>query len=398
MSVIVTEAHLRTALYVIRSLGKRGIKVICVSEENNGFGVISKYCWRREDISSPKNDPANYLKKIRYLIDRYDVKVIIPIHEDSIFLFSRPDVKEKFKDVEVPIPSFSCLQTATDKGELIKIASSLNIPTPTTYYISNSTELKMVAEEISYPAIIKARIEAGISPGPNSRYKIVNNPIECIKWYKIFDKRQAQPIVQEVIKGYGCGFFALFDKESKLVASAGHKRIRERFPAGGSSTFCESYYHPKVQRYGSKLLSNLQWYGVAMVEFKIDDRDNEPKLMEINPRFWGTTPLAILSGVDFPYLLYKVAKNEQVTPISSYKTGVKLRFLCDDIQAFLTYFKMEERMVDKLKLASRFFLDLLNPFVKDGILSIDDLPPSIFYLKSGGIGLLSSLLTKLKEV
>ncbi len=41
-----------------------------------------------------------------------------------------------------------------------------------------------------------------------------------------------------------------------------------------------------------------------MVEFKLDPRDNTPKLMEINPRFWGSLALAIESGVNFPYLLY----------------------------------------------------------------------------------------------
>jgi len=33
---------------------------------------------------------------------------------------------------------------------------------------------------------------------------------------------------------------------------------------------------------------SLDWHGVAMVEFWIDSRDGKPKLMEINPRFWGT--------------------------------------------------------------------------------------------------------------
>ena len=37
-----------------------------------------------------------------------------------------------------------------------------------------------------------------------------------------------------------------------------------------------------------------------MVEFKHDERDGVPKLMEINGRFWGSLQLAIDAGVDFP--------------------------------------------------------------------------------------------------
>jgi len=73
-----------------------------------------------------------------------------------------------------------------------------------------------------------------------------------------------------------------------------------------------------------------------MVEFRIDPRDGKPKLMEINPRFWGSLQLAIYSGVDFPYLLYKMAIDGDVEPVFEYKTGIKVRWLLlGDILRFL---------------------------------------------------------------
>lgn len=35
------------------------------------------------------------------------------------------------------------------------------------------------------------------------------------------------------------------------------------------------------------LLDAFGWSGVAMVEYKVDERSGEPVLMEINGRFWG---------------------------------------------------------------------------------------------------------------
>jgi predicted ATP-grasp superfamily ATP-dependent carboligase len=75
------------------------------------------------------------------------------------------------------------------------------------------------------------------------------------------------------------------------------------------------------------ILTNLKWYGVAMVEFKYDPRDNQPKLLEINPRFWGSLELAIKAGVNFPYLLYKVVMDEEIEPVMKYKLGVRCRWL-----------------------------------------------------------------------
>ena len=61
-----------------------------------------------------------------------------------------------------------------------------------------------------------------------------------------------------------------------------------------------------------------------MVEFKVDPRDGIPKLMEVNPRFWGSLQLAIVSGVDFPYLILKMARRESFEPILHYACGKAL--------------------------------------------------------------------------
>ena len=42
-----------------------------------------------------------------------------------------------------------------------------------------------------------------------------------------------------------------------------------------------------------RLLKSVNWSGVAMVEFKVDEATGRPYLMEINGRFWGPLQLAI---------------------------------------------------------------------------------------------------------
>ena len=106
---------------------------------------------------------------------------------------------------------------------------------------------------------------------------------------------------------------------------------------GGPSTLREGVEHPKVMEVGLSLLKSLNWVGVAMVEFKVDPRDRIPKLMEINPRFWGSLQLAIVSGVDFPYLILKMAQQENFEPVLHYPLGRRCRWLLfGDILHFLT--------------------------------------------------------------
>jgi predicted ATP-grasp superfamily ATP-dependent carboligase len=115
-----------------------------------------------------------------------------------------------------------------------------------------------------------------------------------------------------------------------------------------------------------------------MVEFKVDPRDNEPKLMELNPRFWGSLALAIHAGVDFPYLLYKMAMGEEFEPVVEYKVGVRCRWLLPgDI---LHFFQNPKRF----RLKPSFFR---FRGTHDDILSCDDPMPIM-----GGFLTLFSLL------
>jgi predicted ATP-grasp superfamily ATP-dependent carboligase len=71
----------------------------------------------------------------------------------------------------------------------------------------------------------------------------------------------------------------------------------------------------------------LKWNGVAMVEYRVDSRTNEPKFMEINPRFWGSLQTAVFSGIDFPYLLYKLGIENECKDSFEYEAGKQVRWL-----------------------------------------------------------------------
>ena len=45
-----------------------------------------------------------------------------------------------------------------------------------------------------------------------------------------------------------------------------------------------------------------------MVEFKLDEQTQEVKLMEINPKFWGSLELGLAAGVNFGELLVRTAR------------------------------------------------------------------------------------------
>jgi predicted ATP-grasp superfamily ATP-dependent carboligase len=184
------------------------------------------------------------------------------------------------------------------------------------------------------PAVIKPRISSG-----SFGIAYVKKREDLVPCYQRIHTRYPFPLIQEWIPDGGgtFGFSALFDEASNVQAAFVHKKLRMYPVEGGPSTLREGVEHPQVMELGLSLLRSLNWVGVAMAEFKVDPRDGIPKLMEINPRFWGSLHLAIVSGVDFPYLILKMARGEGFAPILHYSVGKHCRWLLfGDILHFLT--------------------------------------------------------------
>ena len=81
---------------------------------------------------------------------------------------------------------------------------------------------------------------------------------------------------------------------------------------GRASTYVETIDAPDVERIARRILNALRFDGIVEVEFKRDPRDGALKLLDINPRVWGWHSLGRAAGVDFPYLLWRLLRGEQV--------------------------------------------------------------------------------------
>jgi len=329
MGVFVTDGHWRKTLAVVRSLGRKGIRVTVGESTRIATSFLSKYCSQRVIYPSPISNPDGFLQRLRREVTT-GYRAIFPMEEETLLLVARHrDLFERF--VFLPIGQYEKIQFVRDKERLLKFAMGKGIPCPRTSFFKTPDEVK--TSRLELPAVIKPRISSGAF---GIRY--VTEAKELLSTYLGVHQKYPRPLVQERIPwgGDSLGVSALFDEDSKVKAAFVHRRLREYPISGGPSTLRESVYHPQVLELGLSLLKALDWIGVAMVEFKVDPRDNTAKLMEVNPRFWGSLQLAIFSGVDFPYLIYRMAKGESFEPVLTYEVGRRCRWLLPgDIFHFL---------------------------------------------------------------
>jgi predicted ATP-grasp superfamily ATP-dependent carboligase len=290
-------------LVVTRSLGSAGYNVhLGFSYDSHIFDAFSKYCKGIIFYPDPSYAPEDFLSFFERLAGKYDF--IIPTMEKTQLPISTiKDILEE-KGTLVPIPIYDILKNAVDKAKMLEICARNGINTPKTLVLTDAPKIEDVAEKIGIPFIMKTSTEINIPPGPQNRYFIFKEKPTQELFLTAFKRLQkyGPVILQEWIDGIGIGASFIFSKYHEVVAYFGHKRILERFPDGGPSVIAESYIYPDALKNGAKLLKVLKWQGVAMVEFRLG-HDGKIYFMELNPRFWGTLPLAISSGLDFPRLL-----------------------------------------------------------------------------------------------
>jgi predicted ATP-grasp superfamily ATP-dependent carboligase len=333
MGVLVTDGHWRKTLAVVRSLGRKGVRITVGERTFLNTSFFSKYCSRRLVYPSPRRYPDQFIEFIIKEIKKNKYECLFPMEEETLLLLAKHQ-SEISKYTYLLIPNLQDIEFVRDKGNLIQFAETHGIPTPKTFYDPPTPTLPPWGGGEGGGYVIKPRISSG-----SFGIAYVKKREDLVPFYQRIHTRYPFPLIQEWIPDGGgtFGFSALFDEASNIKAAFVHRKLRMYPVQGGPSTLREGVEHPQVMELGLSLLRSLNWVGVAMAEFKVDPRDGIPKLMEINPRFWGSLHLAIASGVDFPYLILKMALGEVFGPVLHYSVGKRCRWLLfGDILHFLT--------------------------------------------------------------
>lgn len=337
--VLVAEGYNPVTVPILRSLAKRDIDTVVMTSFSVNLSRFSKYCKKQILVPSMALE-KEYARAIEKVVKKMNFNVFFPVFEWSLMPVSKN--RDRISPhVRLPIASHESILKCFDKFSTIKLAIGNDVPTPKTYFVHNFAELKRTSKEIGYPAVVKPRwsITWKNDRAYHRRSGFVNSAAELIAAYRSIHQFFPFPLIQEYVPGTNYSVAALYN-EGRPRAFCCIRVHRAWPPSGGNSCFRESTeLEPKMKEYSETLLRALHWHGIAEVEFRLDSRDNVPKLMEINPRFWGSLGVAIKAEVDFPYLLYRMTMDGDVKGVFSYKVGVKGRYFQQDLLYIVSLFK-----------------------------------------------------------
>jgi predicted ATP-grasp superfamily ATP-dependent carboligase len=294
-AAVVPAIGTQSSVVAVRSLARAGVAPILATDGQRSPALSSKHCEEVVDVPAPTESMSGYADALVALAARDDVTTVLPLREaDAYALASR---RESLSDHLDPVwPGFDTLRSAQDRRTLLSVAADLGVPTPRTRLLTDWPD-------DDGPLVVKPRYTIVVDEdGQGSREPDVRlldagerPPVESV-----VDEMGHVPVTQEFVPTDGeFGFFALMDR-GESVATFQHRRIRSFTYSGGASVYRGAFARDELREHGTALLSALDWHGPAMVEFRRDARDGSFRLMEINPRFWGSLALPVHAGVDFP--------------------------------------------------------------------------------------------------
>ncbi|MDQ3859186.1 MAG: hypothetical protein M3327_12220 [Actinomycetota bacterium] len=302
---VVVEVGWVNGLAAVRSLGRRGVRVVAVDHRPSALGLKSRYA-ERAIAPDPVADEERFVRFLSELGERLDEPApIFPTHDEHLNAIARN--AEAISDAyRYPFPSWRLLERIQRKREQLEAAESIGIPVPRTRHPATADEARAAGEELGYPVFVKPSSPIAFKRRFRRQAFRCENADELDAAYG----RTAafEPIVQEALPGgddelYTLGTYVAPDG-TPLGVFCGRK-LRQTRNGMGTCRVGESVWVDEVVDEGLRLLRELRFHGISQVEFKRDPRDGRYKLIEVNPRLWQWHGLAAACGVDLPWIAYR---------------------------------------------------------------------------------------------
>jgi D-aspartate ligase len=325
------------ALTFARSLGRRGVPVL-LADSDRQLAVYSRFV-RTLDLPDPEDCPREWVDALTALgACRPERAALIPTADAHAVLLAhhRGALASWFRFL---LPEPATLERLADKREQLRCAEEAGLLVPTTHDVESPAEARLIAGTVRYPCVVKpCRSRVGRTFLGGAKLVVAASPEDLIRAYDAFRQHGVPALIQEVVPGGDdrlVSYLGLWDDAGREVAWLTKRKLRQFPPGFGNGSLQVSERLPAIAELSRRLLRHVGYRGLANLEFKLDERCGEYRLIEINPRGSAMTELAVRSGLDLPWLTYALLTGGETSPPPALEWGRRCVNEEWDLQAFL---------------------------------------------------------------
>lgn len=323
--VLVLGDDTRSFLATVRSLGRAGIEVHAAPFNFCAPALASRYIAKIHRLPYYLGDGRNWVEAVEALLARETFDLLIPCDERTLLPIDRH--RERLSALScLAIPDARGMEVFYDKITTRELAQTLGIPVAAGRRLQPGDNAKDLIAEVGLPLAIK----------PSSSYTIENlyarNKVEIVSDQAVLAQALREPastprFCEAYFPGHGIGV-SILATQGQILQAFEHHRVHE---LQGSSYYRVSReLTAALADAAAAMMREVTYTGIAMFEFRMDRASGRWVLLEVNARPWGSLPLPVAVGADFPYRLYQLLVEGVETPPLPYRTGIYGRNLIPD--------------------------------------------------------------------
>jgi predicted ATP-grasp superfamily ATP-dependent carboligase len=324
--VLIVGVEPRITIPIARSLHGHGVPVgvasLSTAEPAPRSRAVSDFVRLPSPDPETHDQSCTFLEFLTRLISECRYDMLIPATDAALALVSEHAARLR-ELLHVACPPPHVVERVLNKSLTLDFARRAGIRAPSTYRVSNVSELELLSNQLRFPVVAKPYHKSS-----ETDFKVRHFQTYGLLHQALADDDQlgSRILLQEFAEGDGVGIEVLMH-HGEPVAIFQHRRLKE-VPASGGAAAVAIAEPPErmLVDQALALLRVLEWEGVAMVEFRYDRTQRQSSLMEVNGRYWGTLALPIQSGVEFPWYEWQIAHGEKPAVPLNYSVGARWRW------------------------------------------------------------------------
>lgn len=296
-NVIILGGHIQ-ALGLARQAHSMGVRVILLLHD--GYSVA------RFSRAVDKVVVCADMNKLKETIHPFAGKqtLLFPTSDEYIE-YLLDNYQELNQQYVLGIPKPACVEIFADKRKTYQFAERMGIPHPKSWYPNSLDDVRQISKMADYPLVVKPAIMYSFHKTFGKKAYRCDTPNGLISLCETISLQYPidSLVIQEFLAGgaeslYSYGAMAV---KGKPIAWVMANRIRQNpMDFGNSTTFAITCDIPEMEVSARNILKEVEYDGLAEVEFMYDDKTETYKFLEINTRAWKWH--SISTGLGFGFL------------------------------------------------------------------------------------------------
>ena len=284
----------------------------------------------------PRCREEGYVETLLELCRKEQIDLLIPLFELEFSYLN--DARKRFEElgVKLILSEKPVIDICNDKRKTAEFFEKYGIPAPHTF---SSMEVEELMSQENQNTISSDGCEKeGFLSGKETSYPLIIKPLDGMgsegvfrihnrKELEFFKDYVKNPVLQSCATGTEYTIDALCDLQGNPVYIVPRIRLEVR---SGEVTKSRTVKQEIVIQETERLLSALNQEGRVIgpmtIQCFLQDGEDKPKFIEINPRFGGGVPLSFAAGADYGRALKEMCEGKQVVYQKEFSELTMMRY------------------------------------------------------------------------